>query len=221
MSERVDPAGRGPRGGFGFIRNPQDFWGGVALVLLAAFALWAGSDLPGMRGFAFGPGTAPRLFAFGLMGVGALVALIGLLTDGPPTEPHSLSGPLGGAILLVVLIPMTIYASRVGKQIAGLPVDVVVAALEVVVLLALAIVISRFCPRGPVFITAATLVFAVTIRPLGLVTASFVSIMISAAATEEVRWVETAIWAVVLTIFCSLLFPWGLNLPLQLWPRFY
>jgi putative tricarboxylic transport membrane protein len=72
-----------------------------------------------------------------------------------------------------------------------------------------------------VFITAATLVFAVTIRPLGLVTASFVSIMISAAATEEVRWLETAIWAVVLTVFCALLFPYGLNLPLQLWPRFY
>lgn len=221
MSERVEPAGRGPRGSLGFIRNPQDFWGGVALMLLAAFALWAGSDLPGMRGFAFGPGTAPRLFAFGLMGVGALVAVIGLLTDGPPTEPHSLSGPLGGAVLLAVLIPMTIYASRVGKQIAGLPVDVVVAALEVVVLLALALVLARFCPRGPVFITAATLVFAVTIRPLGLVTASFVSILISAAATEEVRWVETVIWAVVLTIFCALLFPWGLNLPLQLWPRFY
>ena len=30
------------------------------LVLVALFALWAGSDLPGMRGFAFGPGTAPR-----------------------------------------------------------------------------------------------------------------------------------------------------------------
>lgn len=221
MSERVDPVGKSHRGSLGFIRNPQDFWGGVALVLLALFALWAGSDLPGMRGFAFGPGTAPRLFAYCLMGLGALVAVIGFFTDGPPNEPHSLSGPLGGAILLAVLIPMTIYAGRAGKQIVGLPADIVVAALEVVVLLALAVVLARFCPRGPVFITAATLVFAVTIRPLGLVTASFVSILISAAATEEVRWVETAIWAVVLTVFCALLFPYGLNLPLQLWPRFY
>ena len=46
------------------IRSPKDFWGGLSLVLLAAFALWASSDLPGMRGFAFGPGTAPRLFAY-------------------------------------------------------------------------------------------------------------------------------------------------------------
>ena len=51
----------GGRQATGFIRNPQDFWGGMALLLFALFTLWAGSDLPGMRGFAFGPGTAPRM----------------------------------------------------------------------------------------------------------------------------------------------------------------
>src|SRR5205814_1816035 len=32
----------------GLIRSPRDFWGGLALVLVAAFAIWASSDLPGM-----------------------------------------------------------------------------------------------------------------------------------------------------------------------------
>ena len=41
-----------------------------------------------------------------------------------------------------------------------------------------------------------------------------------AYATEEIRWVETLIWCAILTAFCALLFPYGLNLPLQLWPRF-
>jgi hypothetical protein len=202
------------------VKSPQDYYGGAALAALALFALWAASDLPGMRGFAFGPGTAPRLFAYTLLGLGIAVALVGLLVDGPPSEPYSFTGPLGGAILITVLIPMTIYAGRVGKQLFGLPVDIVVAALETVGLLALALILTRVAPRGPVFITAATLIFAVTIRPLGLIVASFVSIIVSAAATEEVRWIETFIWAVVLTVFCSVLFPWGLNLPLQLWPRF-
>src|SRR5205085_6043037 len=62
----------------GFIRNPQDFYGGVALVGLALIALWASADLPGMRGFAFGPGTAPRLFALVLGGMGVWVVLLGL-----------------------------------------------------------------------------------------------------------------------------------------------
>jgi putative tricarboxylic transport membrane protein len=146
------------------IRNPRDFFGGLALVGLALFALWASRDLPGMHGFAFGPGTAPRLFA-GFLGVlGAAIAIVGFLTDGPGLE--------------------------------------------------------RFYIRGPVFITASLLIFAAMIRPAGLVLASFVSIVVSAAGTDEVRWVETIIWAAVLTLFCSLLFPYGLNLPFQLWPRF-
>ncbi len=144
----------------GLIRSPQDFWGGIVLIGVALFALWAGSDLPGMRGFAFGPGTAPRLFAYGLMGLGFAVMLTGVLTDGPPEEPFSMSGPLGGAVLVVVLIPMTIYANRLGKLIPGVAPDVLLAALETLVIIGLAILVARYAPRGPVFITAATLIFA-------------------------------------------------------------
>jgi putative tricarboxylic transport membrane protein len=146
------------------VRNPRDYYGGLALLGLSLFAMWASGDLPGMHGFAFGPGTAIRLFA-GLLGVlGAVVAVIGFLTDGPQLEAYAF--------------------------------------------------------RGPIFITASIFVFASCIRPLGLVIASFGSIVVSAAGTHEVRWVETLIWAAVLTLFCCLLFPYGLNLPLQLWPRF-
>jgi putative tricarboxylic transport membrane protein len=204
----------------GLIRSPQDFWGGIVLILVALFALWAGSDLPGMRGFAFGPGTAPRLFAYGLMGLGVAVVLIGLLTDGPPEERFSMSGPLGGAVLVIILIPMTIYANRLGKLIPGIAPDVLLAVLETLVIIGLAILVSRYAPRGPVFITAATLIFAISVRPLGLVISSYITLIVSAYATEEIRWGETIIWAAVLTLFCALLFPWGLNLPLQLWPRF-
>lgn len=44
------------------IRSAQDYIGGVILMALALFALWASSDLQGMRGFSFGAGTAPRMF---------------------------------------------------------------------------------------------------------------------------------------------------------------
>ena len=45
-----------------WVRGPQDFVGGVALMAIALFALWASSDLQGMRGFSFGAGPAPRMF---------------------------------------------------------------------------------------------------------------------------------------------------------------
>ena len=145
------------------VPNRQDYFGGLALIAIGLFALWASRDLPGMRGFAFGPGTAPRGFAIILGGLGVLLTAIGMLTEGPNVE--------------------------------------------------------RFAIRGPALIVASIFVFAASIRPLGLVFASFVSIVVSAFATTEVRWLETIIWAAVLTLFCSLLFPWGLNLPLQLWPN--
>ncbi len=53
------------------IRSARDYVGGVGLMALALFALWASSDLQGMRGFSFGAGTAPRMFG------GLLVALGG------------------------------------------------------------------------------------------------------------------------------------------------
>jgi putative tricarboxylic transport membrane protein len=75
------------------VRGPRDFYGGLALILLAVLAYWALSGLPGQEGFAFGPGTAPRLFATLLAIVGGLVALNGLLFDGPPVERIALRGP--------------------------------------------------------------------------------------------------------------------------------
>ncbi|MGA8390050.1 MAG: tripartite tricarboxylate transporter TctB family protein [Pseudolabrys sp.] len=82
------------RGGLRFkVRAPREFYGGLSLIGLAIVAIWASGDLPGMHGFAFGPGTAPRLFAGLLAGVGALVALTGLLFDGPPIERFAIRGP--------------------------------------------------------------------------------------------------------------------------------
>ena len=46
-----------------WIKGPQDFVGGLALMAVALFAFWASRDLQGMRGFSFGAGTAPRMFA--------------------------------------------------------------------------------------------------------------------------------------------------------------
>ena len=162
MSEKVKAEVQAPRAA-GKIRNPQDFWGGLVLVCFAIFALWASSDLTGHRGFQFGPGTAPRMFAIMLGVMGVIIMLIGLTTDGPKLQ--------------------------------------------------------RYAIRGPVLVTASILFFAVAIRPLGLVFTSFLTVLIAASASDEVRWIETVIWSAFLSLFCSLLFPKALNLPLQLWPE--
>jgi putative tricarboxylic transport membrane protein len=81
--------------------------------------------------------------------------------------------------------------------------------------------VTKYQVRGMFFIIGAILAFAASIRPLGLVIASFATIVICAAAANDVKWRETLVVAVVITVFCSILFPYGLNLPFQLWPRFW
>jgi len=77
-----------------WVRGPQDFIGGIALMAVALFALWASSDLQGMRGFSFGAGTAPRMFGFLLLGLGAAIALVGVLTEGQHLAKYHWRGPL-------------------------------------------------------------------------------------------------------------------------------
>lgn len=215
MSEGVQ-APSGEPGRFK-IRNPQDFVGGLVLVAIALFALWASRDLPGMRGFAFGPGTAPRMFAALLAALGLLVAAIGLFTDGPKIEGVTVRGTLLGAALITIFVLVSRYGTPLTSGLGLRQYEGVLAAL---VVLLVTIAIARGLDRGPLYVIAGTLIFAGTIRPLGLVFASFISLVVSAAATLEVRWRETIIWAAALTLFCTLLFVYGLNLPFSLWPRF-
>src|SRR4051794_2799826 len=77
-----------------WVRGPQDFVGGLALVALALFALWASSDLQGMHGFSFGAGTAPRMFAVLLLGLGAAIAVMGVLVEGQHLATYHWRGPL-------------------------------------------------------------------------------------------------------------------------------
>jgi len=89
------------------VRAPQDFYGGLTLVLLAILALAASAELPGQRGFAFGPGTAPRLFALLLVGLGIAVAVVGVTTDGPPIEKYRIRGPA------LVIIGIFLFAALI------------------------------------------------------------------------------------------------------------
>jgi putative tricarboxylic transport membrane protein len=91
MTEASDSAGTRPVRG---LKGPQDFYGGLVLMAIALFALWASSDLQGMRGFSFGPGTAPRMFAYLLLLLGAGVAVTGFIMEGPPLQRYGIRGPL-------------------------------------------------------------------------------------------------------------------------------
>jgi putative tricarboxylic transport membrane protein len=119
--------------GFQFrIRGPRDFYGGLALIALAIFAILAASNLPGQQGFVFGPGTAPRMFAMLLAVVGALVALTGLLVEGPKIDAFAIRGP---AYVLTAILVFAGMIRGVDLHFIGIPFTVP----------PLGLVLSAFC----------------------------------------------------------------------------
>jgi putative tricarboxylic transport membrane protein len=72
--------------------------------------------------------------------------------------------------------------------------------------------------RGPIFILGAMVAFGLAVRPLGLVAAGPIAIIVGAFASDEVRWVETIIVGILTTVFCVVLFKLALGLPIPLAP---
>jgi putative tricarboxylic transport membrane protein len=86
--------------------------------------------------------------------------------------------------------------------------------------LVVAVLAIKFRPDAKplVLILAGCLVFAYTLKPLGLVGASLLLIFISAFGGHEFRWKEVSILFAVLIVFSVLVFVKGLTLPFPVCP---
>ena len=72
--------------------------------------------------------------------------------------------------------------------------------------------------RGPIFVFGALIAFGLAVRPLGLVAAGPLAIVIGAFGSNEVKWVETIVSGILTTLFCIVLFKLTLGLPIPLAP---
>lgn len=149
---------------FAWIRNPKDFVGGLALIVIAAVALWLLAPLGGRVGIRLGPGTAPWIVAWLLGGVGVAIAIGALLMPGDR--------------------------------------------------------IPRLSLRGPLAVVVSILMFALTIRPLGLIIASFLVFTVSSLGSKETRLIESVVAGAILALLSALLFGVFLKLPFRLLPAF-
>lgn len=78
--------------------------------------------------------------------------------------------------------------------------------------------LGRWSLRGPLFVLGAVVLFAATVRTLGLAVAGPLAIIVSAFADKESRVVEVLIFAAVLTGLAVGLFKYALRLPIPLAP---
>jgi putative tricarboxylic transport membrane protein len=144
------------------IKGARDFWSGVALIAMAVFVLIATADLPGMHGFQFGPGTAPRLFSIILLFLGVALSVSGLIIEAP---------------------------------------------------------LERYYYRGGFFVALSAVFFALSIKHIGFVLSVFFCFIISSLGYSTKNLLQVSIIGILLTISCSILFPYVLGLPFDLFPR--
>ena len=80
--------------------------------------------------------------------------------------------------------------------------------------------LQRWSYRGPILVTLAILLFALTIREFGLAVAGFLALFVSGFATPEARPRETLIFAVAMTATCIILFRYllGMAVPVLIVP---
>jgi hypothetical protein len=209
----------------GFIRAPQEFTAGVALIAICFFAIWATSDLSQGTLRAMGPAMLPRWLAIGVGLCGLALAIFALFKRGEPLLMSDYSGLLsfGGILAIAALVAAAIDRMFYGGAQLGniFYYTFIVLYYGILGLLFLAIVKKHGAfeasgLRGPFFVVAGIIAFALTIRLFGLVIAGPLAMVIGGFATPEVREGEILIFSAVMTAFCVGLFRYLLNLPIPI-----
>lgn len=75
--------------------------------------------------------------------------------------------------------------------------------------------VGRFAWRGMAFLLPAPILFGLTVRPLGFVPAILIATLLASFASPRMRWWQSIVLAVTVTIFATLVFSYGLGLPFR------
>ncbi|MBE0614825.1 MAG: tripartite tricarboxylate transporter TctB family protein [Burkholderiales bacterium] len=191
------------------VRNGKDFWAGLMFAGFGiSFTLIA---------FNYPMGTAARMGpAYFPVIVGGLLAILGasvLFRSFISKFEHTLK-------VFPLRLPLLVAALALGGVIyfadswfKGAPL-----AKYVLSALALALFFGAFGPKSLPLVLLSVLVFGYALEPLGLVLATVLLVVISAAGGHDFRKKEILILTLVLVLFAVLVFVKGLSMPYNLWP---
>ena len=79
--------------------------------------------------------------------------------------------------------------------------------------------LPRIALRPTLLILIGAIAFGYLLKPLGLVAATVLAVLVSAFGGHEFRWREATVLALVLAIFSVGVFVYALGLPFPLWPE--
>jgi hypothetical protein len=137
---------------------------------------------------------------------------------------------LGGALMIAVGVFAMIYAQRYAfgtvSQMGPGFFPVVLGGILAV--LGLVIAVPAFGRAGPQitfhwrtlgFVIGAIVLFAATLRPLGLILATMIAVLAAASAERGFPWLGRLVLAGAIALMVLLIFRLGLGMNIPVWPR--
>jgi Tripartite tricarboxylate transporter TctB family len=80
--------------------------------------------------------------------------------------------------------------------------------------------IGSWALKAMFWVVLAIVLFGLLLRPLGMVGAGLILIVLASIPSGEFKWKEVALLAAVMVVMCASIFVYGLKLPIPLWPSF-
>jgi hypothetical protein len=201
----------------------QSFVGGLALLGFVALGWYAGANLSWGALNSIGPGLLPRVVLILIAGVGITLVIQSFLGDGPRVMLRDFSGILALVALtcIAVIFGAILGLAGLGEVLGLPPFALVFCIIYAATLIGLLVYngshpgwLDRTGLRGPLFLIGGLIAFALTVRSVGLLVAAPLLALISGAASEETRFRELIIFAIVMTALCIGVFKYALNLPM-------
>lgn len=145
-------------------------------------------------------------------------------------QQHDVRDLVGGALLTALGLFVALYAynhyplgsmARIGPAAYPMGLGVLLSALG----LAIALPAWKRRADSPLvqlrsagLVLMSILAFAFTLRPLGLVAATFTTVVISSLADRETTWQFRLVLAAAISLLTVLIFRVALGMPLRVWP---
>ena len=191
------------------IKNGKDFWAGTMFIGFGLVFILVALDYPMGSAVSMGPAYFPTVLGGLLAFVGAIVLFRSFFSK----LDHPFKVFTVRALLLVASLVVGCGTYFADSWLKGMP--MVQFGL---VALALILIIGAFGPRAMFLILLAVMIFGYALKPLGLVLATVILIVLSAVGGHDFRKKEIVFLTVGLAILAVLVFVKGLGLPFNLWP---
>jgi hypothetical protein len=214
----------------------KDLLSGLMFIAFGLVTLHFGEHLALGTSVRMGPGYVPRMLAFVLLTLGAIIVMTTLFATADKREKERYWIPLGvlsAAVFVFSLIPWgsafiadTVLSSAAQQAFKAMPVPFVVSAILVIDVVILFILVALFGRPGataedPVeapkwkpitMVTVGIVAFALLLERAGLAPALAVLVLIASLGGEEFKLTEVIGNMVVLAILCTIVFKVGLGM---------